>query len=166
MPVLLYIRFPCVNLFLCHLIYSVGLFVSELTPQNSTINLFLKLLLPWLIPVNVLQNPLQCCKVISLQLIKINEKKNKTSTYLLCFWLLWVISYFRFFQPRDQTQGSHTEGRHFTIWATSEVMSLLLPVGFLWLRRVGATLSLWCTGFSLQWLLLLRSTGYRAQGLQ
>ena len=77
MPVLLYIRFPCVNLFLCHLIYSVGLFVSELTPQNSTINLFLKLLLPWLIPVNVLQNPLQCCKVISLQLIKINEKKIK-----------------------------------------------------------------------------------------
>ena len=30
---------------------------------------------PWLIHVNVLQNPLQYCKVISLQLIKINEKK-------------------------------------------------------------------------------------------
>ena len=30
---------------------------------------------PWLIHVNVWQNPLQCCKVISLQLIKINEKK-------------------------------------------------------------------------------------------
>ena len=32
---------------------------------------------PWLIHVNVWQNSLQYCKVISLQLIKINEKKNK-----------------------------------------------------------------------------------------
>ena len=31
---------------------------------------------PWLIHVNVWQNPLQYCKVISLQLIEINEKKN------------------------------------------------------------------------------------------
>ena len=31
---------------------------------------------PWLIHVNVWQNPLQYCKVISLQLIKINGKKN------------------------------------------------------------------------------------------
>ena len=30
---------------------------------------------PWLIHVNVGQKPLQYCKVISLQLIKINEKK-------------------------------------------------------------------------------------------
>ena len=30
---------------------------------------------PWLIHVNVCQNPLKCCEVISLQLIKINEKK-------------------------------------------------------------------------------------------
>ena len=32
---------------------------------------------PWLIHVNVWQNPLQCCEVISLQLIKINEKNVK-----------------------------------------------------------------------------------------
>ncbi|WP_204254755.1 hypothetical protein, partial [Staphylococcus sp. GDB8P25P] len=32
---------------------------------------------PWLIYVNVWQKPLQYCKVISLQLIKIKEKKNK-----------------------------------------------------------------------------------------
>ena len=32
---------------------------------------------PWLIHVNVWQNPLQYCKVINLQLIKINEKKDK-----------------------------------------------------------------------------------------
>ena len=31
---------------------------------------------PSLIHVNVWQNPLQCCEVTSLQLIKINEKKN------------------------------------------------------------------------------------------
>ena len=30
---------------------------------------------PWLIHVNVWQNPLQCCEVISRQLIKINGKK-------------------------------------------------------------------------------------------
>ena len=32
---------------------------------------------PWLIHVNVWQSPLQCCEVISLHLIKINEKKKK-----------------------------------------------------------------------------------------
>ena len=33
---------------------------------------------PWLIHVNVWQKLLQCCKVISLQLIKINGKKKTT----------------------------------------------------------------------------------------
>ena len=32
---------------------------------------------PWLIYVNVWQNPLQYCKVFTLQLIKINEKRKK-----------------------------------------------------------------------------------------
>ena len=32
---------------------------------------------PWLIHVNVWQKPLQYCKVISLQLIKTNEKKKE-----------------------------------------------------------------------------------------
>ena len=32
---------------------------------------------PWLVHVNVWQKPLQYCKVISLQLIKINRKKKK-----------------------------------------------------------------------------------------
>ena len=36
---------------------------------------------PWLIHVNVWQKPLQYCKVISLQLIKINEKK------IIKYWL-------------------------------------------------------------------------------
>ena len=32
---------------------------------------------PWLIHVNVWQKPLQYCKVISLQIIKINEKRKR-----------------------------------------------------------------------------------------
>ena len=36
---------------------------------------------PWLIHVSVWQKPLQYCKVISLQLIKINEKKKKEEIY-------------------------------------------------------------------------------------
>ena len=36
---------------------------------------------PQLIHVNVWQNPLQYCKVISLQLIKINEKKKDTKEH-------------------------------------------------------------------------------------
>ena len=40
---------------------------------------------PWLIHVNVWQKPLQYCKVISLQLIKINEKKKK-KRILQCRW--------------------------------------------------------------------------------
>ena len=38
---------------------------------------------PWLIRVNVWQKPLQYCKVTSLQLIKINEKKNKVPSVLI-----------------------------------------------------------------------------------
>ena len=37
---------------------------------------------PWLIHVNVWQKPLQYCKLISLQLIKINEKINKINVVL------------------------------------------------------------------------------------
>ena len=41
---------------------------------------------PWLIHVNVWQKPLQYCKVISLQLIKINEKKKVSLTFVPSFW--------------------------------------------------------------------------------
>ena len=40
---------------------------------------------PWLIHVNVWQKPLQYCKVISLQLIKINEKKKKSKIYIYIY---------------------------------------------------------------------------------
>ena len=41
---------------------------------------------PWLIHFNVWQKPLQFCKVISLQLIKINEKKKMTA-----LWTTWLL---------------------------------------------------------------------------
>ena len=41
---------------------------------------------PWLIHVSVWQDPLQYCEIISLQLIKINEKILKKE---IMWWLLW-----------------------------------------------------------------------------
>ena len=40
---------------------------------------------PWLIHVNLWQNPLQYCKVISLQLIKINEKQKQKGKYIYIY---------------------------------------------------------------------------------
>ena len=40
-------------------------------------SIFISMLFSWLIHVNVWQKPLQYCKVISLELIKINEKKQQ-----------------------------------------------------------------------------------------
>ena len=40
---------------------------------------------PWLIHVNVWQKPLQYCKIISLQLIKINENKTKQGRFCSLF---------------------------------------------------------------------------------
>ena len=40
---------------------------------------------PWLIRVNVWQNPLQYCKVISLQLKEINKLKKKNCAFELWF---------------------------------------------------------------------------------
>ena len=48
---------------------------------------------PLLTHVNVWQKPLQYCKVISIQLIKINGKKNKQILNLLIF-LCWVNTVF------------------------------------------------------------------------
>ena len=87
---------------------------------------------PWLIHVSVWQNPLKCCEVISLQLIKINEKKKRI--------LEWVAmpSSRGSSQPRDQTQVSHISGRLLTLWATGEdhliefVVHSLNHIWFLW----------------------------------
>ena len=43
---------------------------------------------PWFIHVNVWQNPLQYYKVISFQLIKINEKKRILWLHVLYFFFL------------------------------------------------------------------------------
>ena len=47
---------------------------------------------PRLIHVNVWQKPLQYCKVISLQLIKINKKRNNIATTSLVTYSLWLSS--------------------------------------------------------------------------
>ena len=41
---------------------------------------------PWLIHVNVWQNPLQCCKVVGLQLMEINGEKKKKWNRGIIFW--------------------------------------------------------------------------------
>ena len=48
---------------------------------------------PWLIHVNGWQKPLQYCKVISLQLIKINGKKRLIVYLEKLFWSLIQITY-------------------------------------------------------------------------
>ena len=59
---------------------------------------------PWLIHVNVWQNPLQYCKVISLQLIKINEKKKHIQTFLL---LSFFLSFPSFLPPSLSSSPRH-----------------------------------------------------------
>ena len=53
---------------------------------------------------------------------------------------------------------------HF-IYLFLAALGLRCCTGFLQLRRAGATPPLWCAGFSLQWPLLLWSTGPRRAGL-
>ena len=64
---------------------------------------------PWLIHVNVWQNPLKCCEVISLQLI--NEKKKNTGVSIHS--LLQGI-----FLTQGWNQVSWIAGRFVTIWAS------------------------------------------------
>ena len=54
--------------------------MSSLSPSSQWVILRMAVSIhvnPWLIHVNVWQKPLQYCKIISFQLIKINEKINK-----------------------------------------------------------------------------------------
>ena len=46
---------------------------------------------PWLIHVSVWQKPLQYCEVISVQLIKINEKKKKVLVKQIIFLIYFFI---------------------------------------------------------------------------
>ena len=57
---------------------------------------------PWLIHVNVWQKPLQYCKVISLQIIKINEKKinytvNIGKSFFFFFFFFFGLRHFKAF---------------------------------------------------------------------
>ena len=80
---------------------------------------------PWLIHVNVWQKPLQYCKVISLQLIKIIGRKKKRI-------LEWVVISFSRVSSRlrDRTQVSFIAGRFFISWASGSpiIMRKLLKI--------------------------------------
>ena len=80
---------------------------------------------PWLIHVNVWQKPLQYCKVISLQLIKINEKNNKVNVvkekkrlnplFYFQIWKFWFLIKFGIFNivikylkpPKNKKRRKH-----------------------------------------------------------
>ena len=64
---------------------------------------------PWLIHVNIWQKPLQYCKVISLQLIKINEKKNQV-TFTSSIWPslpIWIHSFIDFPLARKELHTAY-----------------------------------------------------------
>ena len=64
---------------------------------------------PWLININVWQKPLQYCKVISLQLIKINEKKKERKVPLIHYRLLGIpTKHWEVSRSRDSTQKCET----------------------------------------------------------
>ena len=69
---------------------------------------------PWLNHVNVWQKPLQYCKVISLQLIKINGKKNSLKSNVT-IWTLFCFS----------VTGRLTGGQQMSaIWSTEQMETL------------------------------------------
>ena len=63
---------------------------------------------PWLIHVNVWQKTPHYCKVISLQLIKINGGKKKKTLTLVKWVILWVmLFYFVVIAKKSVTNQSH-----------------------------------------------------------
>ena len=68
---------------------------------------------PWLIHFNVWPKPLQCCKVISLQLIKISEKKKKRTC------------------PLPVVQCWHLIENHLTVGARVSLFAVFLSLGSL-----------------------------------
>ena len=74
---------------------------------------------PWLIHVNAWQKPLQYCKVISLQLIKINGKKIKIK---LSFYKTHLILILYFYVYEDlQHFPAHGRGRETVIHIKSNI---------------------------------------------
>ena len=67
------------------------------------------------------------------------------------------------YQPSGDCRASRF---YFYVFIWGCTGSSLLCVGFLQLRQARASLQLQCSGFSLQWLLLLESTGLRASAQQ
>ena len=90
------------------------------------------------------------------------EKGMATHSSILAWRIPWTE------EPGGLQSIGSQRGSHY--WATNTSFIFACPesslrcVGFLWLRWGEATLQLWCVGFSLQWLLLLRSTELQSVG--
>ena len=76
---------------------------------------------PWLIHVNVWQKPLQYCKIISLQLIKINGKKKKKKTLEVATFILssrktWTKLKLAIFCTHQKTEVAGKTATHSRVW--------------------------------------------------
>ena len=111
--------------------------------------------------------------------LKINSGKDMFVLFLLLLFLAMPHSMWDFSSPiRDRTCAPCSGSESLNHWITREVLYyFFLIIIIFWLRWVfvavhGLSLVaasegyslLWCAGFSLWWLLLLRSTGSRRVG--
>ena len=93
---------------------------------------------PWLIYVNVWPNPLQCCEVINLQLIKINEKKKKNPihSYTLLKVKVLVFQCLTLCNPMDcSPPGSSVQGilqARIPVVAVSDLVQSIRCANSLW----------------------------------
>ena len=83
---------------------------------------------PWLIHVNVWQKPLQYCKVISLQLIKINGKKKKRNQKQLSCLILRRRNFHE--NPLQLFQHSNLQGLSDVVVAHLSIHALHLTLAF------------------------------------
>ena len=86
---------------------------------------------PWLIHVNVWQNPLKGCEVISLQLIKINEKKERKKKNVQRSWIdpslkiyLWPMHVYKRMMKSLDMQIKTTMTYHLLEWLSSKRQGL------------------------------------------
>ena len=85
---------------------------------------------PWLIHVSVWQNPLQYCKVISFQLIKINEKKSHTKNAVMNSFVHRNLPFLKKLSPQFKLQWIKLVSRRVSIflWLLIHTATFLLYI--------------------------------------